>query len=190
MMKIISTSEDKQASVDLDPHIPFTLRLGIPPAGGSFIWHCSDDGPDENSSRLEVWVHARTGAIHKVTLVWISPARVKVTEDFDNGPTIPTTGRVPVCDTAPWMQGKAWNNPEEPAKKGIDESHRFDLIVGENFASVMFADMGEPKSWFVNQRSRFGVNAEGFLCRIDLINLRPEDLEQLREALEPSEPKP
>lgn len=189
MLKIIGTAEDNQASLELDPHVPFTLRLGVPPAGGSFVWHCDDEQQGKRTSTLEVWVHSRTGAIHDVTLVSMNPARVSQAAEPDGEPTIPTPGRIPICDKADWMREKSWNNPEEPAKRNVFVSRRFELVLGPNFASIRFQDAGEPASWVVNQRSRFGINAGGSMCRIDLINLRPEDLESLREAVEPFEPK-
>ncbi len=185
MLKIIGTTDGRQASIEFDRHIPFSLRLGVPPAESSFIWTCNDRESEGKVSTLEVWVHARTGAIHEITLVTILPSRVILTEDFDGGPTVPTPGRIPVCDTEPWMREKAWNNPEEPAKKYVDDARRFDFVVGVDFVSVRFPGLGEPQSWIVNQRSRFGMNAEGFLCRIDLIGLKADELAGIREAATP-----
>lgn len=188
MLKIIGTTADAQASLELDPHVPFTLRLGIPPAQASFIWDCSEKQSSQGSTIVEIWVHPKTAAIHKVTLVSIDPARVKQLSEPDSGPTIPTPGRIPVCDTIPWTRMKAWNNPEQPAKMNVSETSQVDFVLGSDFASLRLSP-GEPASWIVNQRARFGVNAENVLCRIDLINLRPEDIADLREAVAPYEPK-
>lgn len=175
MLKITGRRDSPQAGVEIDSHVPFILRLGErPEAGESLRWCCSESA----RSHFEIWLD-RSGAIHRVALVLLNiRGRVTESNEADQGPKIPTPGRVPVCDVS------AWKNPDVIVDDyQFTEKDRFDLHIGKDFASVRFPEAGEPREWIVNSRSRFGVNADGRLCCVDLIGLSTEQLGLMREAL-------
>ncbi|UPT73026.1 MAG: hypothetical protein M0D55_14120 [Elusimicrobiota bacterium] len=176
MLKITGRRDSPQASVEIDASIPFILRLGGNPGPGeSLIWSCREG----NFSLFELWLDANTGAIHRVALVLLNiRGRIAESDQVDHGPMAPTPGRVPVCDISGWSAVKVGDNYNP-----LEFQHRFDLHLGKNFASVRFHDAGEPREWIVNHRSRFGINSNDQLCRIDLIGLKPDEFRIMRKAL-------
>lgn len=175
MLKVIGRSDLPQASVEIDGCVPFILSLGVEPAQGeSLIWSCREG----DFSLCEIWLDPK-GTIHRVSLVLLNiSGRVLESSDEDTGPTVPTPGRIPVCDVSAWEDPEVVKNHDSLVVQG-----RFGLHLGKNFASLRFYEMGEPKEWIVNHRSRFGINSEERLCRVDLIALAPKDLSTMREAL-------
>lgn len=175
MLKVIGRQDSPQASVEIDANIPFILRLGVSPGPGElFQWYCREG----DSSHLEIWLD-RAGAMHRVALVWLNiRGRITESDEADQGPTVPTPGRVPVCDVSGWSAVKVGENYNP-----LEFQNRFDLHLGNNFASVRFHEAGEPQEWIVNHRSRFGVNASGQLCRVDLIGLSADELSIMRKSL-------
>lgn len=176
MLKITGRLDSPQASVEIDAYVPFILSLGgKPPPGESFIWNCREG----DFSLFEMWLDRNTGAIHRVALVLLNiPGRVIESDEVDQGPTVPTSGRIPVCDVSGWSSVRVGENYNP-----LILQHRFDLQIGKNFASLCFYGAGEPREWIVNHRSRFGVNKNGQLCRVDLIGLSVDELSTMRQAL-------
>lgn len=176
MLKVIGRRDSPQASIEIDSNIPFILSLGIGSGPGeSLIWICREG----DFSLFEMWLDANTGAVHRVTLVLLNiRGRLTESDEFDQGPTVPTPGRVPVCDVSDWEAVKVGENYNP-----LILQHRFDLHLGKNFASLRFHEAGEPQEWIVSHRSRFGVNANGQLCRVDLIGLLAEELSIMRKAI-------
>jgi hypothetical protein len=175
MLKVIGRRDSSQASIELGADIPFILRLGIGPGPGeSFQCYCREG----DSSHFEIWLDPE-GAIHRAALVWLGiSGRVTVSDEADHGPVVPTLGRVPVCDVSGWSVVKVGDNYNP-----LELQHRFDLHLGRNFASLRFHELGEPREWIVNHRSRFGIGADGRLCRVDLIGLSSDELRIMRKAL-------
>lgn len=175
MLRILGRRDSPEASVEIDSCVPFVLRLGAKPeAGESLQWYCREG----NFSHFEIWLD-RTGMIHRVALVSLGiRGRITESDKADDGPTVPTSGRVPVCDVARWSAVKVGENYNP-----LIEQHRFDFHIGGNFVSLRFYEAGEPGDWIVNHRSRFGVAANGCLCRVDLIGLAPRDISAIHESL-------
>lgn len=175
MLKITGRRDSPRASVEIDPHVPFILRLGTrPEAGESLRWYCDEGDP----SHFEIWMD-RSGVIHRVALVFLKiPGRVTESNEPDRGPTIPTPGRVPVCDISAWDDPRIKEDDDQ-----LTEQHRFDVHLGKDFASVRFHEAGEPREWIVNHKSRFGIDVAGRLCRVDLIGLSVDELSLMRKAL-------
>lgn len=181
MLKITGRTEATRAHLELDPHLPFLLRLGEESAPGeSLIWYCKPD----NRTIFEVWLHQKTGALQRISLVVVAPDRIIETQAADIGPSVPTAGRVPIGDTATWRDPKIIRNFGQ-----YTEADQFKLILGRDFISISFTDAGEPHDWIVNHRSRFGVDKDSRLCRIDLIGLTSQDIASIRDALTPYDPK-
>lgn len=181
MLKIVGRAEAPRAHLELDPHLPFLLRVGDAPARGeSLIWYCK---PDDRSI-FEAWLHSKTGALHRISLVVIAPSRISQMESADEGPTIPTSSLVPVGDIAAWNDAEIARNFSQ-----FTERDSFFLVIGRNFVSIRFDQAGEPKEWIVNHRSRFGVDKNSQLCRVDLIGLTPRNVASISEASKPYEPK-
>lgn len=181
MLKVIGQLDAPQATVEIDPHVPFILRLGLrPEAGESLRWYCQEGA----RSHFEMWMN-REGTVHRVALVLLNiPDRIRESDEQDPGPTTPTPGRIPVFDVSAWSDPAVKANYDQ-----FTENHRFDLRLGKGFASVRFFRSGEPEEWIVNGRSRFGLAADGRLCRVDLIALTQPEANLLREALGLREPK-
>lgn len=175
MLKVTGHLEAPQVTVEIDPRVPFILRLGVrPETGESLRWYCQEG----DRSHFEVWMN-REGAIHRASLVLLNiPDRVRESSEQDAGPTNPTPGRIPVCDVSAWKDPAVVANHDQ-----LTENHRFDLHLGKNFASLRFPQTDEPREWMVNHRSRFGLSTDGRLCRVDLIALNPTEIVRLREAL-------
>lgn len=181
MLTITGRAESPRATLELDPHVPFILSIGNAPGQGeSLIWYCEPD----NRSVFEVWLDGKTGALHRVALVAINPKRVSRIDVSDDGPSVPTSGRVPVGDIAEWRDPKVVRNLDQ-----ITESDPFTLVIGVNFISIRFGQGDEPKEWIVGQRSRFGVDKSNHLCRVDLIGMTPQDIASINDAVTPYEPK-
>ncbi len=181
MLTITGRAESPRATLELDPHVPFVLRIGNAPGHGeSLIWYCE---PDDRSI-FEVWIDGKTGALHRVALVAINPNRISRTKAADSGPTVPTSERVPVGDTAAWQDPRVVKNLDQ-----ITERDQFSLLIGANFISIRFGETGEPKEWVVSHRARFGVDKTKRLCRVELTGLTLQDIAAINDAVTPCEPK-
>lgn len=179
MLKIIGRREITQATLEFDGYVPFVLLLGSgPDAGGSCRWYAREG----DQSHFELWLDGETGAIHRAALILVAKGRIKESAGPDSDPTVPTSGRVPVCDLSPWKAADVAKNLDQ-----LEETCPFDLILGPDFASVRFAGAGNPQEWIVGHRARFGIAADQRLCRVDLIGLTAKDLDGIRGALAPNE---
>jgi len=168
----------QQATLEFDGRVPFVLLLGTEPdAGGSCRWYARE----EDQSHFEIWLDGETGAIHRAALILVAQRRIKESAEPDSDPTVPTSGRVPVCDLSAWKAAAVVKNLDQ-----LQESCPFDLVLGPDFASVRFDGAGKPQEWIVSHRARFGIDADRHLCRVDLIGLTAKDLAGIREALAPN----
>lgn len=101
--------------------------------------------------------------------------------ELDSDPTVPTSGRVPVCDLSSWKAATVVKNLDQ-----LQESCPFDLVLGPDFASIRFEGAEKPQEWIVSHRARFGIDADRRLCGVQLIGLTAKDLDGIREALAPN----
>ena len=179
MLRITGKADMPQASLEIDPHVPFILRLGVrPEAGNSLRWYFGEG----DESRLEIWLDENTGAIHRVSLVWVSKRHVSVLDEADKGPNVPSAGRTPVCDKTDWAQAA-------DSIGQISASGEFRLTLGRDYASIRFPGAGEAKEWIINHRSRFGIDSKQRLSSIDLIGLKSDEAARLRDSVESSAPR-
>lgn len=175
MLKVTERNDSPQARVEFDMQLPFVLSLGVEPgAGESLKWYCKDG----DKAHLEIWMN-RAGVIHRVALIYFfNQESIADSDEDDHGPRAPTSGRVPVCDVSAWDDPKVVKNFHQ-----LIEQRRLALHLGREFVSLRFQSICQPKEWVVNRVCRFGINAEGRLCQVDLVGLASEDLARIRKAL-------
>lgn len=180
MLKITGSVETPRAHLELDPHLPFLLRLGeAGNPGESLIWYCK---PDDRTI-FEVWLNEKTGVLQRISLVVVAPSRIVESQTTDSGPRVPTARRAPTGDTSPWGDPNITRNFDQHT-----EADQFNLVLGRDFISISFTGAGDPNEWIVNHRSRFGVDKDRQLCRVDLIGLTSQDITRIRDAVRPYEP--
>lgn len=176
MLKIIGRADVPQSKVELDPYVPFIVRLGE--ENRKYRSRICYFQPDDKSI-FEIWLDGETAEIHRVALVIAEPARRVESGKPDDGPRALTKGNAPVADASRWEDPKVRNNFSQ-----LTVADSFEVVFGKDFVSVRFTAAGAPKDWIVNDKSRFGVDAENRLCRFDLINLSAADVSGIRAALD------
>lgn len=96
------------------------------------------------------------------------------------GPTVPTKGRRPAFSLDAWPSDIA---STDWSRRFVAVQDDFGLVIGPASVSIRFADKKGPDSWIVNTRVRFGLDDGGQLSRIDLFNLKADEVGLLKESV-------
>lgn len=128
---------------------------------------------------MEVGLNKNSGAVHSITLTSIKAENVRM----DNGYYVSCTSEkegMPIFDLAEWKNGNCF---DEFASYFIDEFNlELELTLGQDFISVSIACGMDSVHCVKNNNVIFGINVEGTLTNVDIINMSQEDIEIVSSA--------
>jgi len=180
-LKLIDASPDPFARIKIVSDSLLTVDL-CEEAKGEPLYLMVE--PDEQTI-LEFTLEAGTGLLNYFRLVTIPRRRVTTTQTDLDGPMIPTDGRRPAFSLDAWppdISAPDWKSAEWK-RRFVEVKDDFALIIGPSTASLHFTAREQPVRWVVNTRVRFGFDADGQLSRIDLFNLKADEVSTLNETV-------
>lgn len=175
-LKLSGTSPDAFAKIALDLHAPITVELSSETKGAPLYLFVE---PDDRSI-IEIKVEPESGLLREFILVTLPREKVKLSETDAEGPSVPTEGRRPAFSLDAWPTDLT---PKDWTRRQVRVKEDFQLTIGPSSAAISFLARTTPTAWVVNARVRFGLDEKGQLSRVDLFNLKVDEVALLKEAI-------
>lgn len=179
-LKLSETVSDAFAKITFDTNVILDVELTPESEGSSLFFKVEPD----KQTVLEFFLDFPSGLLREFILYTLPRRRVKILPVDAEGPTVPTKGRRPAFSLDAWPSDIAstiastdWN------RRFVAVQDDFELVIGPASVSIRFAGKKGPASWIVNTRVRFGLDDSGQLSRIDLFNLKADEVGLLKEAV-------
>ncbi|UPT75388.1 MAG: hypothetical protein M0D55_06785 [Elusimicrobiota bacterium] len=175
-LKLSDTSSEAFTNITFDPNVLVAVELA-PESDRPLLFLLVE--PD-NQTVLEFMFEFGSGFLREFILNGLPRRRVKMSSVDAEGPSVPTKGRRPAFSLEAWPSDLVREDWERRFVRVKDE---IELVIGPASASIRFPARKSPTSWVVNARVRFGIEDGGQLARIDLFNLKADEVALLKEAI-------
>lgn len=176
MLKIKEEIECLATSVDFDEYVPITVEFESNSLLPPIYWRVGDG----KLSLMEIGLTNHSGAIHSVTLVNIKADSVRrLSEEYKI--CVSEKEGAPTFDLSAWQSSKPANGF---ANNFLDDFHvDLELTIGKNFITISIADDMLPTRCIKNNNVIFGINEDGALTSIDIVNIHPKDIKILSSTV-------
>lgn len=176
MLKFKEEVDCLASSVDFDEYVPFTAEFESDSLSPPLYWRVGDG----KSSLMEIGLNKDSGAVHSITLTSIKAENVRK-DNKDYASSASEKDGLPIFDLSEWRNG---NCSDEFASNFIDEFNvDLELTLGQDFISVSIVGGMEPVYCIKNNSVIFGIDVEGALTNIDIINMSQEDIKTVNSAI-------
>lgn len=164
MLQIIGFTAFLPEVIETDLYVPINVVWGDPSNSGDNLiyWRSGDI----SRSLIEIGLDTR-GAIRTLTLVMVPQIVSNCVSTIE--PVEQQIG-LPICNIDKWE-----------SKTYYDDPHSFYVTVSESHLSVTFENSNRIKSVLVSGQTRFSMDSDGFLCRIDVTGLSKNQMSIITE---------
>lgn len=154
--------------IQIDPYIPIKIKFGR--------WNLANEETkywrtgDFKKSLLEVGIASKSGVIRSITLV--EAEHINLDSERIINYTVDTQSGVPVFDMSSWENSNR-----------IDENGLLQVNFCERCLQIIFSE-NEIRTQVINERVKFGLDVNGGLCFIEVINLSEKEKYELKDSLQ------
>lgn len=168
MLKLKLIDNKVSEDIQIDPYIPIKIKFGK--------WNLVNEETkywrtgDFKKSLLEVGIASKGGIIRSLTLV--EAESINLDSERIINYTVDTQSGIPVFDLSSWENSNR-----------IDENGFLQVNFCERCLQIIFSD-NEIRTQVVNERVKFGLDENGELCCIEVINLSDKEKYELKDSLQ------
>ena len=176
MLRFKEKTKSLESSVEFDEYVPFTVEFESDSMFPPLYWRVGNG----STSLMEIGINKGSGAAHSITLTSIQSDSVRVVKR-EYVSSVSEKEGLPIFDLSAW---KNENCPDEFASNFIDNFDLgLELTLGQDFISVSIVGGMEPYQFIKNNNVIFGIDIEGNLTNVDIINLSQEDIRTANSAI-------
>lgn len=176
MLKLKEKINCLATSVVFDEYVPFTAEFESDFMSPPLYWRIGDG----KSSLMEIGLNESSGVVLSITLTSIKSENVRNENESYVSRASEIEG-LPIFDLSAWKNGKC---ADEFASNFIDEfNFDLELTLGQDFISVSIIDGMEPTQYIKNDSVIFGVDIDGRLTNVDIVNMSKEDIKTIGSAI-------